>query len=45
MPPVRITLPNGTAATSEQENLNQVLSNVLKRTVALTPRVSALPGP
>jgi uncharacterized protein YcbX len=36
MPPVRITLPNGTVATSEQGDLNHVLSNALNRTVALT---------
>src|SRR5258705_4398636 len=34
-PPVRITLPDGTAATSQQENLNQVLSKALNRTVTL----------
>jgi len=34
-PPVRITLPNGTIVTSEQGNLNQVLSNVLGREVTL----------
>src|SRR3970282_3037679 len=34
-PPVRIPLPNGTIVTSEQGNLNQVLSNVLGREVTL----------
>lgn len=34
-PPVRITLPNGTIVTSEQGNLNQILSNVLGREVTL----------
>lgn len=34
-PPVRVTLPNGTIVTSEQGNLNQILSNVLGREVTL----------
>src|SRR5437773_8689880 len=29
-PPVRITLPDGTAVTSEQRDLNQILSKVLR---------------
>src|SRR5260370_667466 len=35
MPPVRITLPDGPTATSEQPDLNQVLSRALGRTVTL----------
>jgi len=35
VPPVRITLPNGTTVTSEQPELNQVLSEVLNREVCL----------
>src|SRR5216683_2001936 len=35
LPPVRITLPDGTTATSQQRDLNQVLSNALNRTVTL----------
>ena len=34
-PPVRITLPDGTTATSEQADLNQLLSKVLNRPVTL----------
>jgi uncharacterized protein YcbX len=34
-PPVRITLPDGTSATSQQGDLNQVLSKALNRTVTL----------
>ena len=34
-PPVRITLPDGTTATSQQAELNQVLSKALNRTVTL----------
>ena len=33
--PVRITLPDGTTATSQQANLNELLSKVLSRTVKL----------
>ena len=40
-PPVRITLPDGTAVSSEQSDVNQILSKVLKREVAL----SGTPGP
>jgi uncharacterized protein len=36
MPPVRITLPDGTTATSQQADLNQLLSKVLNRTVKLS---------
>jgi uncharacterized protein YcbX len=35
LPPVRITLPDGTIITSEQSDLNQILSKVLKREVTL----------
>jgi uncharacterized protein YcbX len=35
VPPVRITLPNGTTATSRQADLNQLLSKALNRTVNL----------
>jgi uncharacterized protein YcbX len=38
-PPVRITLPDGTAATSEQRDLDQVLSQALNRTVTLKAAV------
>ena len=34
-PPVRITLPDGTTATSQQADLNQLLSKVLNRPVTL----------
>jgi MOSC domain-containing protein len=34
-PPVRITLPDGTTATSQQAGLNQLLSKALNRTVTL----------
>lgn len=36
MPPVRITLPDGTATTNRQPDVNQVLSRALGRTVMLT---------
>lgn len=35
VPPVRITLPNGTVVTSEQSDLNQTLSRALNREVTL----------
>jgi uncharacterized protein len=35
MPPVRITLPDGTVVTSEQRDLDQVLSRALSREVTL----------
>ena len=35
IPPVRIALPNGTILTSEQRELNQVLTNALGRAVTL----------
>ena len=36
MPPVRITLPDGTLVTSDQPDAHQILSRVLKREVKLT---------
>ncbi len=36
MSPVRITLPDGTLVTSEQSDVHQILSKVLKRDVKLT---------
>ena len=35
VPPVRITLPDGTTATSQQADLNELLSKALSRTVKL----------
>ena len=35
IPPVRITLPDGTMVTSEQSDVNKILSNVLGREVTL----------
>src|SRR2546422_10606377 len=35
LPPVHITLPDGTVVTSEQGNLNQILSRALNREVTL----------
>src|SRR5258708_32399529 len=35
MPPVRITLPDGTVLSSEQPDIHRVLSTALKRPVAL----------
>ena len=35
VPPVRITLPDGTTATSQQTDLNELLSKALSRTVKL----------
>ena len=35
VPPVRITLPDGTIATSQQSDLNQILSKALNREVTL----------
>ncbi len=42
MPPVRITLPDGTSVTSEHSALNQVLSQALNREVTLA---ATEPGP
>jgi len=36
IPPVRITLPDGTMVTSEQSDINEILSNALGREVTLT---------
>jgi uncharacterized protein YcbX len=36
LPAVRLTLPNGTALTSESENVNEILSGALGRAVELT---------
>jgi uncharacterized protein YcbX len=41
-PPVRITLPDGTPVNSDQPDVNQILSKVLKRDVTLD---SVSPGP
>lgn len=38
LPPVRITLPDGTTVTSEQDGLDQILSDVLGREVTLERR-------
>src|SRR6266516_4373584 len=38
LPPVRITLPNGTLVTSDQDDLDALLSTVLGRQVALETR-------
>src|SRR5438477_327726 len=35
VPPVRVTLPDGTMVSSEQSDLNQILSRALKREVTL----------
>src|SRR6266545_1616787 len=43
-PPVRITLPDGTTATSQQADLNQVLSNALNRAVILKAAGNGAPG-
>jgi uncharacterized protein YcbX len=45
VPPVRITLPDGTIATSHQPDLNQVLSRALGRTVTLDPAGLSHAGP
>src|SRR2546426_10741826 len=37
LPPVRITLPDGTVATTHQSELNQILSKALNRQVTLHP--------
>src|SRR3954463_5814637 len=41
MPPVRVTLPNGTIVNSGQPDIHQILSTVLKRTVTLTAATGA----
>lgn len=49
IPPVRITLPDGTIVTGEQADLNQILSNALSRKVTLNAtdhdRQKAEPSP
>jgi len=44
IPPVRITLPNGTIVTSEQKDLNDLLSNVLGREVTLATTAPQAPS-
>ena len=44
IPPVRITLPNGTIATTEQGDLDQALSNVLGREVTLATTAPETPS-
>ena len=41
MPPVRITLPDGTMVDSEQPDINQIFSKVLKREVKLSAKPDA----
>ena len=44
IPPVRIALPNGTILTSEQRDLNQVLTNALGREVTLATAAPETPS-
>jgi uncharacterized protein YcbX len=44
LPPVRITLPDGTAVTNEQADLNEILSGALKRGVAFAAAEPGQPG-
>lgn len=44
IPPARITLPDGTTVTSEQGDLNQILSNVLGREVTLATTAPNTPS-
>ena len=44
IPPVRIALPNGTTLTSEQRELNQVLTNALGRAVTLATATPETPS-
>jgi len=44
IPPARITLPDGTTITSEQGDLNQILSNVLGREVTLATTAPNTPS-
>jgi hypothetical protein len=44
IPPVRITLPNGTILTSEQTEIDQVLTNALSREVALATAAPETPS-
>jgi uncharacterized protein YcbX len=45
MPPVRITLPDGTTVTSQQADLDQLLSKALNRTVKLNAAGRGRAGP
>lgn len=44
IPPVRITLPNGTILTSEQSDHNEILSNLLGREVTLATAAPETPS-
>ena len=44
IPPARITLPDGTIVTTEQDNLNQILSKVLGRDVTLATTAPQAPS-
>ncbi len=44
MPPVRISLPNGTVVTSDQSDINQMLSNALGHEVKLVITVPKTPS-
>lgn len=44
IPPIRIALPNGTTFTSEQRELNQVLTNALGRAVTLATATPETPS-
>ena len=44
VPPVRITLPDGSLATSEQRTLHQILSTALRRDVALATMAPGAPS-
>ena len=44
IPPVRITLPNGTIATNQQSDLEQILSDALGREVTLATTPSQTPS-
>jgi uncharacterized protein YcbX len=45
LPPVRITLPDGTIATTQQSDLNQIISNTLNRKVTLNATEGGHVGP
>jgi uncharacterized protein len=45
LPPVRITLPDGTIATSQQSDLHQILSSALERKVTLNRAGHGYVGP
>jgi uncharacterized protein YcbX len=45
VPPVRITLPDGTTATNRQSDVNQILSRTLNRKVTLTATEAGRVGP